>query len=95
MSNDSLLTPTREIIRCCEALLSEADGTLDEQQRQHIEGICEQAGDQHHPDGLPNGLLSGFNWYTAQTNSVEKERHPGQELGYFVRTPLADIRAKA
>lgn len=91
---DNLLAPTHEIIRCCDALLSEAEGKLNEKQRYHIESIRVMAGDQRLADDHPSGLLSGFNWFALQTDAEDKERRAVQELGYFVRTPLAAIRAK-
>jgi signal transduction histidine kinase len=90
---DTLLTPTHKIIGCCDALLSETDGALNEKQRTHVETIRAAAGDKMTADNnFPAGLLSGFNWYEGQLESEEKAARAKHDLGYFVRTPLNTIR---
>jgi signal transduction histidine kinase len=90
--SENLLAPTREILRCCEALLSEADGALDEKQRKWIENISRHAGDTWLGDGWPGGLLSAFNWYVEKTKSEASVERATYDMSHDVRTPLASIQ---
>jgi hypothetical protein len=85
---DTLLARTNKIIACCDALLSEADGPLNEKQRSQVETIRLAAGDKMTEDNYPAGLTSGFNWYADQMDSEEKRQRAKNDLGYFVKTPL-------
>jgi hypothetical protein len=84
----TLLALTHKIIACCDTLLSEADGTLNEKHRSQVETIRAAAGDKMTDDNFPAGLLSGFSWYADQQDTEEKRQRAKHDLGYFLRTPL-------
>jgi signal transduction histidine kinase len=90
--SENLLAPTHDIIHCCEALLSEGDGTLDEKQRKWVENVSRCAGDTWLEDGWPGGLLSAFNWYVEETKSEASVERATYDMSHLVRTPLAIIQ---
>lgn len=83
---DNLLAPTREIIRCCDALLSEADGKLNEKQQRWVKAINYAAGKPFgHSDRL-QGMLAIVHWFAAEVPLDEEKAV--YHLTAYARTPM-------
>jgi hypothetical protein len=80
--SDNLIAATLEIIRLCDALLSEVDSPLNEKQQRWVEDLRDCAADIPETDDRSAGLLNLYNIYVSTQH----------ELLYVAPTPLAVMR---